>query len=62
MREPKNLAEYVSRDAAAKGLEALAADIRGGKIGEHKECANDLVKWDINVRFWNPAWKAKAKR
>jgi hypothetical protein len=54
-RRPKDLDDYTSAEEAAAGLEAVARDIR-----EHAE-GSPLVKWDIRIRCWNPAWERAPK-
>lgn len=50
-RRPRNLDEYSSAEDAARGLEALAADLRASAD------IHPLVRWYINVSYWNPAWE-----
>jgi len=55
MREPRNLRHYSSAEDAAKGLEQIAEGLRRGAA------KNPLVRWHINISFWNPAWKNEPK-
>jgi hypothetical protein len=56
-RKPKNLSMYSDRDAAVKGLRALANDLELQPKGT-------LIRWHINVSFWHPSWEEhhKAKK
>ena len=56
LRGPKKLENYSPAEAAARGLEQIAAEIRA--------CALDrpLVRWSLDLHFWNPAWTTPAAR
>jgi hypothetical protein len=51
IREPKTLHEFSDAESAARGLEQIAAEIRANAD------VRPLVKWHLNLSFWNPAWK-----
>ncbi len=53
MREPKKLQDYSEAEDAALGLEQIAAEIRAHAA--HRP----LVKWYLNLSFWNPEWKTR---
>ena len=54
-RPPRNLDAYTDAAQAAAGLEQIAADIRA------KARIHPLVRWNLNLSFWNPAWAAPMK-
>lgn len=53
-RKPKNLANYETVDAAAKGLHRLADDL------VKRALPGDLMTWTINLHFWNQDWERPA--
>jgi hypothetical protein len=55
MREPRKLSDYCSAVEAAEGLEQLAATIRANAE------IRPLVKWYLNLSFWNPDWTDRFK-
>jgi hypothetical protein len=56
IREPRDLVEnYLGAQESARRLRALADQIEGASH------ARPLVKWRIDLSFWNPAWKEPPK-
>lgn len=47
-RRPRNLDGYVSKAVAAENLRQFADAI--------ERQPSPLVKWNINVWYWNPEW------
>jgi hypothetical protein len=54
-RKPRNLDRYSPAAEAIRGLEALAADLRKNAR------EGDLIRWDINLSFWNPDWERQPR-
>lgn len=50
LRPPKNLETYLPAEEAAASLEELAENLK--RLGAH----GHLVKWTIQLSYWNPAW------
>ena len=55
MPPPRNLHEYISAEAAAQGLEDMAATIRRHALGR------PLVKYLVKLSYWNPQWADKTE-
>jgi hypothetical protein len=53
MRPPKNIADYVSAEDAARALEELAATIR--RMIE----VRPLVRWSVQLSYWNHDWATR---